>query len=105
MTPGYERPTGSSSGKTPEIERPEPGSGRALSGQSSAAEPVPRLPGGRHARRWPSSLTGASAPVWPSGPELAVQLGRRLVQRTRVGTGGQIPPPGIADHARDVGAL
>src|SRR5690606_23551855 len=105
MTPGYERPTGSSSGKTPEIERPEPGSRRALSGQSSAAEPVPRLPGGRHAGRWPSSVTGAPPPVWPRAPAVAVQLGRRLVRRTRVGTGGQILPPGIGDHERDVGAL
>src|SRR3954451_4619979 len=38
-----------------------------------------------------------------SGPELALQLGGRLLERARVGAGGQVLPPAVADDEADVG--
>src|SRR3712207_7682407 len=38
-----------------------------------------------------------------SRPELALERGRRLLQRARVGTGGQVLPATVADDEDDVG--
>src|SRR3954451_16319153 len=38
-----------------------------------------------------------------SGPELALQCGGRLLQRARVGAGGEVLPAAVADDEADVG--
>src|SRR3954471_15425103 len=38
-----------------------------------------------------------------SGPELALELRGRLLERARVGAGGQVLPPAVADDEADVG--
>src|ERR1700754_2936906 len=55
-------------------------------------------------RRSPVSAPPGIVPVWtvPSGPEVAVEAFGGLVERTAVGTGGQVFPAGVRDDEHDV---